>query len=352
MSLLLIPLLIAAIFTAVGYFLSAPGYKGPVTDHFDGKRFINPGGVKAQGLPAVFKWMINRERSPWIESVANHTEVLEKPIAKVNEGMRITFVNHSTFLIQVEGVNILTDPVWSNRTSPFEWAGPRRMRPPGVPFETLPAIDLVLLSHNHYDHLDIKTLTKLWKRDQPKIITALGISAFLNQHGIENSVDLDWWDQTAFGGLEVFAVPAQHFSSRGSFDRDATLWCGFMVKLGAGYLYFAGDTGYNENTFKEIGGRFSPIDLSLIPIGAYKPQWFMSPIHCSPEEAVRIHEDVRSKKSIATHFGTFPLADDGQEEPVKDLAAALVARGIDGGNFRVLQEGKPLSIEMQKVNGL
>src|SRR5262249_2288625 len=156
------------------------------------------------------------------------------------------------------------------------------------------------------------------------VFTALGVKAYLDQQGVKNSVDMDWWDELTINAeIKVQSVPAQHFSARGMFDRDATLWCGFVIKRKEGNIYFAADTGYNETTFKEIGERTSPINLSLIPIGAFKPEWFMSPIHCSPEEAVKIHKDVRSKQSMATHFGTFPLADDGKEDPVKQLKLAL-----------------------------
>jgi L-ascorbate metabolism protein UlaG (beta-lactamase superfamily) len=321
-----------------GLVISGPKYHGPVSDHFDGKKFINPGDVKAKGFPDVFKWMFTRKRGPWQEIKSPNYG--NKPVARVNTGMRITFVNHSTFLIQTDGINILTDPVWSKRTSPFEWAGPRRMRPPGLKFEDLPPIDVLLLSHNHWDHLDIRTVRKIFNAHQPKIITPLGVGKFLNESDVPGAIDMDWWqEQEPVSGLRVQCVPAQHFSGRGMFDRDATLWCGYVIKRTGGNIYFAGDTGYNPNTFKEIGSRCAPISLAMIPIGAFKPQWFMSPIHCSPSEAVKIHLEVRAKSSVATHFGTFALADDGQMEPIDDLKSAIRSAGLNSDSFIVLNEG-------------
>ncbi len=324
-----------------GYLISAPKYKGPVTDHFDGKRFINPGSVKAKGLGEVLKWMVGRKLGEWKER--KDIAFGENPVEKVNDGIRITFVNHSTFLIQVDGLNIITDPVWSKRTSPVEWAGPKRMRPPGISLDALPKIDLMLLSHNHWDHLDIKTVKKINEVHHPKIVTPLGVKAFLEQEGVLGSEEIDWWQEAVFNNsMRIHAVPAQHFSGRGIFDRDGTLWCGYVIKRAGGNIYFVGDTGYNPTTFKEIGDRCGPMEVALVPIGAFKPQWFMSPIHCSPEEAVKIHQDIKTKISIATHFGTFPLADDAENEPVDELKKAIEKSGIDAASFVAMKEGVPL----------
>lgn len=332
-------LLFVLFFISFGYFLSGPKYCGPVTDHFDGKKFFTPGGKPAQGLGGVFKWMTQRRRTPWKERM--NVPFGETPPARVGRGAKITFVNHSTFLIQVDGINILTDPIWSERTSPFQWAGPKRMRPPGIRFEDLPKIDIVLLSHNHYDHLDIDTMKRVFEKHQPKIICALGVKAFLDNQKMTGSTDLDWWQEFSLNdALKIQSVPAQHFTGRGTFDRDATLWCGFVIIRPGGNIYFVGDTGYNEFIFKEIGKRCAPIEVSLVPIGAFKPEWFMSPIHCSPAEAVKIHLEIKSKKSIATHFGTFPLADDGEEEPVVGLQNALQEHGVSPEDFVVLKEGE------------
>ncbi|HMJ69259.1 MAG TPA: MBL fold metallo-hydrolase [Cyclobacteriaceae bacterium] len=329
-------LLIVATPIIIGLSLSAPTYHGPISDHFDGKKFINPKGIKAKGLPDVFRWMRERKRGKWEKK---QLKPGAKPLPRYDNGVRITFVNHSTFLIQVDGVNILTDPVWSERVSPFTFAGPQRMRPPGIAIDDLPKIDLVLLSHNHYDHLDIATVKHIHDKYNPQFIVPLGVSGYLKNKKIELVSEIDWWQTKAFGtGFTIECVPAQHFSGRGTFDRDQTLWCGYCIHGRHGNIYFAGDTGYNPDTFKEIGLRTKPT-LSIIPIGAFKPEWFMSPIHCSPEEAVQIHKDLKSPQSIASHFGTFPLADDGGDDPVEGLRATLLKEGLAIEQFVALEEG-------------
>lgn len=329
---------IAAIFIG-GYLVSAPTYSGPESDHFNGKTFMNPEGVKAKGFKEVTRWFFTRKPGKW-EQVTEHS-YSAKPADRITEGMRITFVNHSTFLIQVNGLNIITDPIWSERASPFTWAGPKRMRPPGIRFEDLPPIDLVIISHNHYDHLDIATMKRLAQEHKPKVITPLGVGMFLQEEQITMATDLDWWDEVTINdNVHIQAVPAQHFSGRGGIgDRDGTLWCGYVIKSKSGNIYFAGDTGYNNRTFKEIGEKAGPIKIALLPIGSYKPEWFMSPIHVSPEEAVKIHLDVKAEKSIAMHFGTFALGDDGQHEATKELQNALRKNGIATEDFEALQEG-------------
>lgn len=329
---------VLVLFVSIGYYLSGPVYSGAPSDHFNGKVFQNPTGVQAKGLGEVLKWMIGRKQGPWNEI----TEVAygDKPAARIDSGIRITFVNHSTFLIQTEGLNILTDPVWSERTSPFTFAGPRRMRPPGIRFEDLPTIDVILISHNHYDHLDVATMKRLVELHKPRIITPLGVAEFLEQEDMKGAKDLDWWQElTLSDSVAVQAVPAQHFSGRGMFDRDKTLWCGYVLKRSGGNLYFAGDTGYNDSTFVEIGKRCAPLAVSILPIGAYKPNWFMSPIHTSPADAVKILVDTQTPSAIASHFGTFPLADDGKQEPIDELRIALTERGITPTRFVVLAEG-------------
>ncbi|CAN5157075.1 MBL fold metallo-hydrolase [soil metagenome] len=336
--LLLVMIISILVIISVGYFLSGPSYRGPVSDHFDGKKFFTPDGDRAKGLMELFKWLRTRKQEPWIEL----KEVVygTKPPARIGRGAYITFINHSTFLIQVDGINILTDPVWGKRVSPFTWSGPKRKRPPGLLFDDLPKIDIILLSHNHYDHLDLATMRKLHEKHRPMIITTLGVGALLRSKNIPGATELDWWQKLSITeSLEVKAVPAQHFSSRGMFDRDATLWCGFVITRAGGNIYFAGDSGYNESLFKNIGNQCAPIDLAIIPIGAYKPQWFMSPIHCSPEEAVQIHIDVKSKQSIASHFGTFALADDGKDEPYCELQKALKTKNVPINEFIKLEEG-------------
>ncbi len=323
----------------VGYVLSAPGYNGPVSDHFDGKRFMNPGGVKAKGFKDLWKWMRTRERGKWEEKM--DIQPGPPPESRVTrEGVAVTFVNHSTFLIQFQGLNILTDPIWSKRASPFPFAGPRRMRPPGIRFEDLPSIDIILLTHNHYDHLDIKVMKKLWDKFHPAIYCTLGVSPFLRKHGIERATEMDWWDESKFNAdLKILCTPAQHFSGRGMYDRDRTLWSGFAMLTGNGNIYYTGDTGYGD-FFNEIRAKIAPVRLSFIPIGAYKPAWFMGPIHTGPAEAIRIHQEMESQLSIAMHFGTFPLADDSENDPQNELQRLIQEGALTHGSFLVLEEGK------------
>jgi L-ascorbate metabolism protein UlaG (beta-lactamase superfamily) len=330
---------IPLIMIIIGILISAPRYKGPVSDHFDGKKFLNPKGVQAKGGMEVLKWMMQRKRGPWKQiAMENYGP---RPLSHCSDGVRITFVNHATFLIQVDGLNILTDPVWSKRVSPVQWSGPKRMKLPGIKLEDLPRIHLVVLTHNHYDHLDLQTLRTVFGAHHPRIITPLGIKQFLDAYYLSGALEVDWWEEIALDNqVKIQAVPAQHFSGRGLLDRDATLWCGYVFKTTFGNIYFAGDTGYNDETFQDVRSRCGPIKISLLPIGAYKPDWFMSPIHVSPEESVKIHLELGSETSIAMHFGTFALADDGEDDPVTDLTLALEKYQLPPETFLVLKEGE------------
>jgi L-ascorbate metabolism protein UlaG (beta-lactamase superfamily) len=254
--------------------------------------------------------------------------------------LRVTFVNHATVLIQMDGLNLLTDPIWSERCSPLSWAGPRRFRPPGIRFEALPPIDAVFLSHNHYDHLDIPTLSRLKKAHAPRIFTPLGNAALLEHEQIDGAIDMDWWDQGELGSeVELFCVPAQHWSGRGTADRARTLWSGWVLRGAAGTVTFAGDTGYGPH-LKEIRKRFGPSRMALLPIGAYLPRWFMEPVHMSPADAVLAHQDLEAAHSLAIHHGTFMLADDGQDEPVDVLADVLNEASVSEEHFWTLDHGE------------
>ncbi|HLF35681.1 MAG TPA: MBL fold metallo-hydrolase [Cyclobacteriaceae bacterium] len=334
-----IPLFFIFLIVLSGFLVSVPGYKGEVSDHFDGREFINPENIQPKGFREIFRWITSRKPGPWIEKTDIGKSI---PEARINSSdtIRVTFINHSTFLIQTQGINILTDPIWSNRASPVPWAGPRRMCPPGVDIRALPDIDIILLSHNHYDHLDLPSIKRLQADHRPLIIAPLGIPGFLQRKGIGNTVELDWWQEYEIvENVRIACVPAQHFSGRGMFDRNNTLWCGFVVILPKGNLYFAGDTGYGKFT-SAIGEKYSPIRLSILPIGAYQPEWLMKPIHTSPEEAVKIHFDCRAERSIASHFGTFPLGDDGMTQPLTDLENAKIKYNLAPEAFVTLMEGQ------------
>ncbi|MBO6940673.1 MAG: MBL fold metallo-hydrolase [Deltaproteobacteria bacterium] len=326
-------------------FFNAPPYRGPESDHFDGTRFRNLEST-THGTPgSLLKWMMNRDRGPW-------TTVAEEPGPPPPERVsgqqcRVTFVGHATLLVQVAGLNLLTDPVWAERVGPRSKVGPKRYRRPGLRFEDLPPIDAVLLSHNHYDHLCEATMRRLATEHQPTVITGLGNAQLLSTFDVDDARDLDWWEHTTLdtgaGAVRVSAVPMRHFSGRGPGDRDRTLWCGLHVAHPSGGILFAGDTGYGEH-FAQIRERLGAPRVALLPIGAYRPRFMMQAIHVDPAEAVQAHLDLGATTSIAMHFGTFPLADDGMDEPTEDLADALAERGVGDDDFRVIPHGVGVNV--------
>jgi L-ascorbate metabolism protein UlaG (beta-lactamase superfamily) len=302
---------------------------------FDGTRFRNLSESADRSLLQVLRWATSGQRKPWPRRVEHRARYVPRTLAPGE--LAITFVNHSTFLIEGEGRSFLTDPVWSMRASPVQWAGPARVHDPGIPFGQLPRVDAVLLSHNHYDHMDLHTLRRLQRTFGSRVVTTLGNKAYLERRGLRDVVELDWYD--AHEG--IVATPAQHFAARTPFDRNRTLWAGFALTLGRRRLFFTGDSGYNAH-FADIGARLGPFDAALVPIGAYEPRWFMSAAHVNPDEAVRAHLDLRSRLSVAMHFGCFQLTDEAIDEPVRDLARALDAHGVPASQFRVLEPGETL----------
>ncbi len=251
--------------------------------------------------------------------------------------LTVTWIGHSTFLVQTGGLNILTDPIFSERASPVAFVGPKRVVPPGVPFEQLPPIHVAIISHNHYDHLDARTIARLGP--QTHYFVPLGLAKWFQNQGLNRVTELDWWESASFGPLRFQAVPAQHFSLRTLWDANETLWCGWVLEGPAGRVFFTGDTGYSPD-FREIGRRLGPMRLSLIHLGGYRPRWFMQPMHCNPREAVRIHQDVGSQQSIGMHWGTFPLTDEPLGEPPHLLGQALKEAGIPASEFTVLDFGE------------
>jgi L-ascorbate metabolism protein UlaG (beta-lactamase superfamily) len=305
------------------------------TDHFDGRRFFNPCGPALQPFTAVPRMLLSR-RTLWPRAVA----VTERdPPPRSGADIVVTFVGHSTFLIQTPAETILTDPVFSDHAGPFGRFGPRRVRRPAIPLDRLPPVSLILLSHNHYDHCDLRALRALAQRFDPAVITPLGNEPLLRSTGLRRIEELDWWEQARGAALPVVLTPAHHFSARTPFNRNRALWGGFVVTSGARRLYFAGDTAYTA-VFRQIRERLGVVDLALLPIGAYEPRWFMQSVHMNPAEAVQAHVDLGVRRSIGMHFGTFQLTTEGIDSPLQELSSARTQRGVAPDAFRTLDFGE------------
>jgi L-ascorbate metabolism protein UlaG (beta-lactamase superfamily) len=321
----------------------------PVSDHCDGQRFFNPHAVTGRSFGDLLKWMRTRERTAWPASAAMRR--YDPPPPRVEPGQAaITFIGHSTFLVRTASMTFITDPVFTTHAGPLGRMGPRRVRPPALPTSALPPIDLVLVSHNHYDHLQPLSLALFAGR--ASFVAPLGLRGLLPREsgrygtrgrsdgdGGNGNHELDWWQRVKVQAAEVTCVPAQHFSARTPWDRNQTLWSGFIVSVDGVTIYFAGDSGYPAQ-FAEIGARGAPIDVALLPIGAYEPRWFMQPMHMNPDEAVRAHVDVNARVSIGMHFGTFQLTDEAIDAPLRALEHARAAAGLAPAAFRVLDFGE------------
>jgi L-ascorbate metabolism protein UlaG (beta-lactamase superfamily) len=301
--------------------------------HFDGKRFYNPDAPQARGLLEALRWKLTSRPEPSPSFIADVEQSIP-PRRVEGSGLRITLVNHSTVLIQQQGSNILTDPVWSERVGPLAWIGPRRRRKPGVSWENLPCVHAVLISHNHYDHLDLLTLRRLAARGDSTFIVPARVARLLRSQNIGPAHEVDWGGSLSLPGFTIHCVPALHFSMRGIYDRNMTLWCGYVIESQERRVYFAGDTAFGPH-FAQIREKFGSPHLALLPIGAYEPRWFMSPMHMAPEEAVRAHEILAAQTSIAIHHGTFQLSDEGIDTPRKQLIACAPQE-----SFLVLNNGQ------------
>jgi L-ascorbate metabolism protein UlaG (beta-lactamase superfamily) len=372
-------------------FLDRIYYQGPASGHFDGERFFNPGfRNETHGGPQRFvnRWL-SGDRATWPEQVAvrpgyppaeatrcppTRGAIVENWRRCVDEtdpkGMWVTWIGHSTALIQAGGINILTDPIWSERASPFSFVGPKRVRAPGIRFEDLPKIDLVLISHNHYDHMDLPTLKRLWERDHPLIVTSLGNETVIGQAGVP-SLALDWGgsqyvphacirlqsaqgvanyrkvvesSECAVPGATVTAVRNHHWSSRWGTDRNRALWSAFAVRTPAGNIFYAGDTGWGDGSWVREAAGLGPYRLALIPIGAYEPRDFMKTNHVDPGEAVRIFEALKPALALGVHWGTFQLTFEGIDDPPRRLEEEKRARGVPAGRFVATEVGRPVRV--------
>ena len=261
---------------------------------------------------------------------------------RANRGVpTLTWLGHSTFLVQLGGINLLTDPHLSPRASPFSNLGPKRWMPPALEVEQLPHIDFALISHNHYDHLDEATVTRLARQPggPPRYMVPLGLADWFERRRMPTVTELDWWQARDSHGLRLTFTPVQHWSARSAWDRDRTLWGGWRVDHAEFSCFFAGDTGYSPD-FNDIHARLGPVDLALLPIGAYAPRWFMAVMHCDPDDAVQIHRDLHARHSVAMHWGTFVLTDEPLDEPPQRLRRALAAAGLGEEDFSVMKHGE------------
>ncbi|MGH6616507.1 MBL fold metallo-hydrolase [Sphingomonas sp.] len=336
--------------TIVPRFLDRVYYRGPVSMHFDGQRFLNPDGdqdvlrAPGGGSRAQFFWRYltgNDGRAPW----PAHVAVTKKPVAArvAGSAMVATWVGHATVLVQTEGLNILTDPIWSRTAGPFG-TGPKRVTEPGIAFDNLPKIDLVLISHDHYDHLDQATLRKLWKRDKPLIVTSLGNDSVIGQVGVSSRA-LDWGGRAMIRpGVDVIITRSHHWDSRWFTDRNRALWSSFVVTLPGGNLFFAGDTGPGDLKWAEEAAAYGPIRLALLPIGAFRfqPGQMRSDTHIGPIDAAEIYRRLGASRGIAIHWGTFRLSYEAYDTPPRLLEKMVRCSGMSG--FTAARIGQPMTI--------
>ncbi len=327
--------------------MGAPLY--PVSDHCDGYHFFNPTDQITRTLLHVLVWKLSGRPQPWPKHIdlPPSPPLPQRPV----QGATATWINHATFLVQTPAASILIDPVYSDRASPMSWAGPKRVHAPGIPFERLPKIDLVLLSHDHYDHCDIATLSRLAHEHAPLAITPLGNGDLLRKAGFTRIIELDWWQSLSpSAALTITLTPSRHWSNRVLGARNGRLWGGFFIMADKTSLHFVGDTGYDKKMFGDVRTRLGPPDLALVPIGAYEPRWFMEALHCNPAEAVRIHQDLGARTSVAMHWGTFQLTDEAREAPLDALKKARENQGISAENFVTLMPGESINVAPLPAN--
>jgi L-ascorbate metabolism protein UlaG (beta-lactamase superfamily) len=319
-------------------------YHGPVSDHFDGERFFLPNGLPPRSRSDLLRWRMERRTSRAKWPAWAPSPHADRPPARVEgKALRISYVGHASFLVQTARLNVLLDPVWSKRASPFRLVGPKRVNDPGIAFADLPPIDVVLVSHGHYDHLDVATLSRLAAAHRPRVITPLGNDTIMRNRDPAIAAEAyDWGDRVEIGGgLSATLVPSQHWSARTLSDRNMSLWASFVIETPGGRIYFVADSGYGDGGhFRAARERNGPLRLVILPIGAYEPRWFMSSQHMNPAESVQAFLDCGAELALGHHYGTFQLTDEAIDAPLVALAEALRCAGIPAERFRTLRPGQ------------
>ncbi len=340
-------LLPAAIVMCVNAYSETPG---AADDNASARHHLPDGTFRNSYIDAIdkpfsdmFKWGGPKQKGILFPLAENDPVFLRNN----RTASTLTWIGHSTLLLQYAGANIITDPHLGERASPVSFAGPERSTPPGLVLEELPELDIAVISHNHYDHLDRQTVERLNRRRQEKklmFFVPFGLKEWFADIGVSDIIELDWGQSVTYSGWTVYAVPVQHWSGRTFWDRNETLWAGWVLERQGFRFFFAGDSGYSRD-FQDLQRRFGSFDLSAIPIGAYDPRWFMKLSHLNPEEAVQVHLDLKSRYSVAIHWGTFQLTDEPMDEPPKRLELALKERNVPPSRFFVLGHGETRMLE-------
>lgn len=318
-------------------------YSGPITDHFDGVHFFNRKDKHVTSFSDFLKWRVLEKKEVWPDNYPSPYSKVSPDPSLPHDEITVTMVGHATLLIQMVGLNILTDPVYSERVSPIDYVGPKRHNSPGIQFEALPKIDVILITHNHYDHLDLETLNKLVSRDSPKIYTPLGNDTIIKKAiGTSDIQSGDWGDEFKFNAdLKVHFEPCQHWSARGVNDRRMALWAGFVLESDNHKVYHIGDTGFgNGENYRDVAKKHGVVDVAILPIGAYEPRWFMKSSHQNPQEALTGLQLCKARYGLGHHWGTFQLTNEAVDAPKQALDAALKQQALDQDRFIALRPGQ------------